>query len=211
MSSTPVLSGKEAGCRAGKRERTKAQNRAAILEAAREVFAELGYDAAGVRDVIRRTDLASGTFYNYFPDKEAVFRAVVDGSAQEVRRRLRTVRAQASTLEEFVGDAYRAWFAFLVEDQLMFELMQRNAGPIRSLFGDPILGAGIDELLEDLRAAIARGDVPPLDAEYMSGAMAGVALELGVRMAERTPADVDGAARFATELFLGGIARLGRG
>jgi AcrR family transcriptional regulator len=194
----------------GKRERTKAQNRAAILDAAREVFAELGYDAAGVRDVIRRTDLASGTFYNYFPDKEAVFRAVVDESAQEVRRRLRTVRGHASTLEEFVGDAYRAWFAFLVEDQLMFELMQRNAGPLRSLFGDPILGAGVDELLEDLRDAIDRGDLPALDAEYMSGAMAGVALELGVRMAEREPADVDGAARFATELFLGGIARLGR-
>ena len=172
------------------------------------MFAELGYDAAGVRDVIRRTDLASGTFYNYFPDKESVFRAVVDESAQEVRRRLRDVRAHATTLEEFVGDAYRAWFAFLVEDQLMFELMQRNAGPIRSLFGDPILGAGVEELLEDLRAAIDRGDVPPLDADYMAGAMAGVALELGVRMAERTPADVDGAARFATELFLGGIERL---
>ena len=42
----------------------------------------------------------------------------------------------------------------------------------------------------------------------MAGAMAGVALELGVRMAERAPADVEGAARFATELFLGGIARL---
>ena len=43
----------------------------------------------------------------------------------------------------------------------------------------------------------------------MAGAMAGVALELGVRMTERDPADVDGAARFATELFLGGIERLG--
>ena len=32
----------------GKRERTKAQNRAAIIVAAREVFAERGYDAAGV-------------------------------------------------------------------------------------------------------------------------------------------------------------------
>jgi AcrR family transcriptional regulator len=73
----------------GRREQTKAHNRAAILAAAREVFAQLGYDAAGVRDVIRRTDLASGTFYNYFPDKEAVFRAVIDDSAQEVRRRLR--------------------------------------------------------------------------------------------------------------------------
>ncbi len=201
MSASPALG--------GKRERTKAQNRAAILDAAREVFAELGYDAAGVRDVIRRTELASGTFYNYFPDKESVFRAVLDESAQDIRRRLRDVRSHARTLEEFVGDAYRAWFAFLVQDSLMFELMQRNAGPIRSLFGDPILGAGVDELLEDLRAAIARGDIPPLDAEYMSGAMAGVALELGVRMAERKPADVDGAARFATELFLGGIERLG--
>jgi AcrR family transcriptional regulator len=162
-----------------------------------------------VRDVIRRTELASGTFYNYFPDKESVFRAVVDESAQEVRKRLIAVRASAATLAGFVGDAYRAWFEFLVEDRLMFELMKRNAGPIRSLFGDPILGAGVDELLEDLRAAIVRGDVPEHDADYMAGAMAGVALELGVRMAERTPADVDGAARFATELFLGGIQRLG--
>ena len=192
----------------GKREQTKAQNRAAIIAAAREVFAELGYDAAGVRDVIRRTDLASGTFYNYFADKEAVFRAVVDESAQEVRRRLREARSGAQTLEQFVGDAYRAWFEFLVEDELMFELMQRNAGPIRALFGDPILGSGVQELLDDITAAIERGDLPPHDADYMAGAMAGVALELGVRMAERSPADVEGAARFATELFLGGIARL---
>ncbi len=93
----------------------------------------------------------------------------------------------------------------------MFELMQRNAGPIRALFGDPILGAGVDELLD----RPARGDrraetCPPLDADYLAGAMAGVALELGVRMAERQPARrPEGAARFATELFLGGIARLG--
>jgi AcrR family transcriptional regulator len=194
----------------GKRERTKAHNRAAILDAAREVFAELGYDAASVRDVIRRTELASGTFYNYFPDKEAVFRAVLDESAQEIRRRLRGVRGSARTVQEFVGDAYRAWFEFLVEDEPLFQLMQRNAGPIRALFGDPILGAAVEDLLEDLGAAIARGDLPPFDADYMAGAMAGAALELGVRMAERAPADVEDAARFATELFLGGIARLSR-
>jgi AcrR family transcriptional regulator len=199
-----VLDGKS------RRERTKAQNRAAILDAAREVFAELGYDAAGVREVIRHTKLASGTFYNYFPDKESVFRAVLDESVQEVRRRLMTVRATARTLEGFVGDAYRAWFAFLVEDRLMFELIQRNAGTIRAMVGDPILGAGVDELRNDLEAAIARGDIPPLDADYMTGAMVGAAFELAIRMAERTPADVDGAARFATELFLGGIERLGR-
>ena len=141
--------------------------------------------------VIRRTDLASGTFYNYFVDKEAIFRAVVDESAQEIRGRLRTVRASARTLEAFVGDAYRVLFRFLVEDRLLFELLQRNAGPIRALFGESVLGAGVTDLFDDLRAAIDRGDLPPVDAEYLAGAMAGVALELGVRMVDRDPPDAD--------------------
>ena len=55
--------------RSGRREQSKAENRAALLKAARTVFAEMGYGAAGVRDIVRRTDLASGTFYNYFKDK----------------------------------------------------------------------------------------------------------------------------------------------
>lgn len=193
---------------ASKRAANKAQNRAAIIVAAREAFAELGYDAAGVRDVIGRTELASGTFYNYFPDKEAVFAAVLDETSLRLRRRLAAVRRDARGIEAFVGDAYGALFAFLVEDRLTFELIRRNAGPIRSLFGDPILGAGVRELLADVTVAITRGDLPPLDADYLAGAMAGVALELATRMVERDPPDVTGATRFATELFLGGIARL---
>src|SRR5207244_12055041 len=95
----------------GRRERTKATNRAAILEAAREVFSELGYGAATVRDVIRRTDLASGTFYNYFPDQEAVLRALMEACWREMRARVAEARANAQNLQEFVGDAYRAYFA----------------------------------------------------------------------------------------------------
>jgi hypothetical protein len=38
----------------GKREQTKAANRAAILTAAREVFADIGFGAASVRDIVRR-------------------------------------------------------------------------------------------------------------------------------------------------------------
>ena len=60
----------------GKRERTKANNREAILAGATEVFSELGYGATTVRDIIRQTGLASGTFYNYFKSKEEVFEAL---------------------------------------------------------------------------------------------------------------------------------------
>ncbi len=204
------MSSPTAAAPAGRRERTKATNRAAILEAAREVFSELGYGAATVRDVIRRTDLASGTFYNYFPDKEAVLRALLDESWREMRARVAQARAGAGNLEEFVGDAYRAYFSFIVEDPPTFELTRRNAGTIRALFDEPVLGAARDDLHADLRAAIDRGEMPAFDAEYMTAAMAGVALEVGIRMIERDPPDVDGAAAFATAVFLGGIERLGR-
>jgi hypothetical protein len=38
--------------------------------------------------------------------------------------------------------------------------------------------------------------------------MAGVGFEVGTRMVEREPADVESAVAFATGLFLGGIERL---
>jgi AcrR family transcriptional regulator len=193
----------------GKRERTKASNRAAILDAARDVFAELGYDAATVRDVIRRTDLASGTFYNYFPDKESVLRALLEDSAREWRRGVCEARAQARSLEDFVGGGFRAFFSFIADDPTLFAVLRRNAPIIRALIEEPALGAGLDELLTDLQAAMARGRMPAVDAEYMTAAMAGVAFEVGIRMVAREPVDVEGATAFATALFLGGIERMG--
>jgi AcrR family transcriptional regulator len=194
----------------GRREATKLANRAAIISAARRVFAEMGYGSATVRDVVRRTDLASGTFYNYFPDKESLFRAVLEESAVEVRARVRAARRQAQSLEEFVAAGYREYFGFLASDPEAFELMRRNSGTIRAMFDEPIFGAGVEELAADLRAAIAVGIVPELDAEYMAAAMVGAALEVGVTMVRREPPDVEGATRFATTVLLGGMERLGR-
>jgi AcrR family transcriptional regulator len=193
-----------------RREQTKERNRAALLAAGRAVFARLGYDAASVRDIVRETELASGTFYNYFPDKESVLRALLEVSARELRERLRAARRDAADLARFVGDAYRAFFAYVADDPTLFALLRRNSAPIRDLLGEPVLGLGVDELLEDLRAAMARGDLPAFDAEYMAAAMAGVGFEVAARMVERAPVDAEGAAAFATELFLGGIERLGR-
>jgi AcrR family transcriptional regulator len=194
---------------AGKREATKAANRTAILDAAREVFAELGYGAATVRDIVRRTDLATGTFYNYFPDKESVLRAILGETAVEVRRRLRAARTTATTLEEFVGEGLLAYFSFLVEDRSSFDLMRRNAGTIRAMFDEPVMAGGLDELVDDLRAAVERGTLPPLDIDYAAAAMFGAGFEVGVRMLERDPPDVEGATAFVTGLFLGGLRQAG--
>ncbi len=194
----------------GKREATKAANRAAILDAARTVFAQLGYGQASIRDIVRHTELASGTFYNYFPDKESVLRALVEDNSAVLKQRLREARAATDTVEDFVRDGYRVYFGFIVEDRPTFELMRRNSGTIRELMDEPALGGGVDDLAADLRELIRRGDLPAMDAEYVAAAMAGVGVEVAMRMIERDPPDVEGATEFAAALFLGGLGRIGQ-
>jgi AcrR family transcriptional regulator len=191
---------------AGKREQTKAANRAAILDAARTVFSQIGYGAATVRDIVRETDLATGTFYNYFPDKESVLHALLDEAAAEIRSRVREARKSSHTIEEFVEGGFRAYYAYLVEDPETFEMLRRNAGTIRSLFDEPTVGAGVEELREDLGTGIRSGLLPDHDVEYMAAAMVGAGFEVAVRMLDRTPPDVEGAVAFVTRIFLAGLS-----
>jgi len=189
----------------GRRERTKQANREAILEAARDVFSEMGYGAASVRDVIRRTDLAAGTFYNYFPDKESVFRAILDEFAERARERVREGRMAGRTPHEFVYGGYLAYFRHMAEDPVHFEIVRRNAGTVRELFGELQLGAGTEELKADLDTAVEQGLLTPMDTDYVAAAMVGVGVEVAMRMLERDPVDPEGAAEFATSLFLRGM------
>jgi AcrR family transcriptional regulator len=53
--------------------RKKDTKRTAMMQAAVRVFAEKGYHAATVRDIVNEADVAIGTFYFYFPDKETLF------------------------------------------------------------------------------------------------------------------------------------------
>src|SRR5262245_64032184 len=108
--------------RSGRREQNKAENRTALLKAARAVFAEMGFGAASVRDIVRRTDLATGTFYNYFEDKDAIFEAVVGELTDELVRRHRNGRAKAHTAEDFMRAHFSVYFRFVAEDPELLAL-----------------------------------------------------------------------------------------
>src|SRR4051812_14949907 len=155
----------------GRRAQTKAANRGAILVAARELFSAQGFEAASVRDIVRRTELASGTFYNYFPDKASIFAAIVGEVAGEALRRARAARHGASDARGFVEDAYRAYFSFVVEDPDTLAFIARNLGTIRAQFGETVLEAGAAELREDLEAAIASGELAEVDVDYCAHTM----------------------------------------
>ncbi|HEX2591197.1 MAG TPA: TetR/AcrR family transcriptional regulator [Rhizomicrobium sp.] len=194
----------------GKRERTKVQNRTMILDAARQVFAELGYGATTVRDIIRATPLASGTFYNYFKSKEEVYQAIRDDVALQIRPRLHEARVEAKTVEEFITATFQTFFEFVARDDVNFRNMRHTADVTRVRMDTPEVIAGFEELRVDIEKAIADGLFPPIDADFLMAAIVGVAFETAERMVLRGGENRDpaAAAAFATALFVGGIKAL---
>jgi AcrR family transcriptional regulator len=68
--------------------RRRARTRADILSAAREVFAERGYHDAGIAEIAERADIAVGTFYLHFHDKEEAFMTLLQEGFEESRARV---------------------------------------------------------------------------------------------------------------------------
>lgn len=204
------LSLQEADAKYGKREQNKQRNRATIMEAARRCFIEHGYDAVTVRDIIGETNLASGTYYNYFPDKTAVFKALVEDSMVEMNRRLHEVRSNARTLDDFLYGAYFVAFQTVAEDPMFFAFILRNEPVVRDFYEDTVFGISINTLKKDIKDAIIRGVIPMTDIEFLAAAFYGVGYEMCRSLVERDNKDPERAARMAADLLLRGVESIGQ-
>jgi AcrR family transcriptional regulator len=79
-----------------------------ILDGARKVFMDLGFDGASMNEIARSAGVSKGTLYVYFADKNRLFEAIVEEEAVEraqVEYNFDPERDVMSTLREF-GQAY---------------------------------------------------------------------------------------------------------
>jgi AcrR family transcriptional regulator len=192
----------------GKREQNKQANRTTLLEAARRCFLDMGYEAVTVRDIVRLTELASGTFYNYFPDKESMFREILQTRLAALDTALHEARSQARSIEAFVRGAYGVFFQAIADDPDFFRLILRNEHAVRSLFRDTVIGAPMRALREDLGDGVRRGVIPDADVNLLAASFYGLAFELGRVLVEQPGTTPEAAAEFATALLTGGLRSL---
>jgi AcrR family transcriptional regulator len=190
----------------------KRENRAKLLAAARKVFAEKGLAAATARDIVRETDLATGTFYNYFEDKDDAFRAVLAEFTGQASARTGEMRRQPGVgLEDRIFNAYRAYFELVVEDPQMFDVLRRNPDAV-AMVGAGVFEQAISEFVEDMGAWVAEGE---LAAEiepwllHVARSIAGGAFQVAAHMADEGASDADATARFCARLTLDGIRGFG--
>jgi AcrR family transcriptional regulator len=91
----------------GRRERKNAQTRAALADAALQLFLEKGYDAVSVKEIADAVDISVPTVFNHVPDgKQAL---IFDDGAERRENLLAAVRGRAdgqsvmAALREFIA------------------------------------------------------------------------------------------------------------
>ena len=162
--------------RANQGERSE-RSRAQILEAALALFSSVGYHGASMRDIARTAKLSTGNVYHQFPDKETIFKTLLEQYWEALSRpelpfnKALAEGAFPNDLEKLARgardsvDRHRKYVALIYVDVVEFE-----GSHIRRFYADMasrfqvFLETNRDQLpLDDLRDG-----VPPLTAIMMA-------------------------------------------
>jgi len=105
-----------------RREREKAELRARILDAARELFAEHGFEAVTMRKIAERIEYTQAALYFHFPDKDALIRELCVHDFYEFGQRFAALASEKDPIER-LRQAGRAYADFAISHPQHYRLM----------------------------------------------------------------------------------------
>jgi AcrR family transcriptional regulator len=97
-----------------------AETRAALIAAARPLFAAHGYSAVGTETIVRTAGVTRGALYYHFADKVELFAAVFEAVEAEVSQRIGEAVAAADRSDPLVvmGVGANAWLDACAEPEI---------------------------------------------------------------------------------------------
>ncbi|HEV7130112.1 MAG TPA: TetR/AcrR family transcriptional regulator [Ktedonobacterales bacterium] len=169
---------------AGIRTRDKDATRERLLDAAEGVFAEKGYHGAVVDDIIQASESSKGGFYFHFPNKRAIFLALIDALVPKL----------ATAIERAIDEATDPIDKLDAALLTVLDLFGRHRHLSKILLVEAVgLGHGFDEKLMHTRGrfadmirtyldlAVAARGIPAIDTETASWIWFGAINEIVVR------------------------------
>lgn len=160
----------------GRGERTRRR----LLEAAEEVFAQLGYHDASIVKITEAAGTSQGTFYVYFESKQEIFDELVADLNRRVRHAMSEGAAQGATRAEAERLGFRAFFAFTAEHPGLYRVI-RQAEFVSPRALHRHYEKIAEGYVEGLRRAIGDGEIAEQDPEVAAWALMGIGELLGMR------------------------------
>ena len=154
------------------------ERKAAILGAARAVFARKGYHRTGVADIVDEVGVARGTFYRYFESKREVFQVVLGAMMEEVVSVVEPIDVTRPIPDQIRANLDRLVRAITAEDvcRVLFAeavgIDEEGDDALRAFYGQALV-----RIETALRTGQALGVVRPGDVVLRARALLGLLKE----------------------------------
>jgi AcrR family transcriptional regulator len=157
-----------------------AATRQRLLEAAEQVFADLGYHEASIVKITESAGVAQGTFYLYFQGKKEIFEELMRDLNRRVRHAMAEGAAPGRTRAEKEQLGFQAFFRYTAEHRALYRIIRQAefVSPETLHFHYEKITEGY---VEGLRGAMDRGEIPEADAEVLAWALMGIGEIVGMK------------------------------
>ncbi len=156
------------------------ETRGRLLEAAEQVFADLGYHEASIVKITDAAGVAQGTFYLYFQSKKEIFDELVRDLNRRVRHAMKEASSEGRTRLEAELLGFGAYFHFTAEHTALYRIIRQA-----EFVSPEMLRYHYDKLAEGyvdaLREARERGEAGDIDPEVTAFALMGMGELIGMR------------------------------
>jgi AcrR family transcriptional regulator len=146
-----------------------------ILRAAEQCFAENGYAEASVAEIVRRSGVAQGSFYNYFESKAAIFAELIRTLNRQMRDATRagaeTAKGKSRVEQEVAGT--KGFLEWLGQHRDLHRLLHLIDEADPSLAVE-FFGTFAEGYAEGLAEAMAEDEVQTIDPELLAFALMGM-------------------------------------
>jgi AcrR family transcriptional regulator len=120
---------------ANRKERQKEELKAKILEAARSLFIERGFEETSIRNIAERIEYSPTTIYLYFKDKDDIFYALHQEGFILLNQYFRALEHVSDPFERLKA-INRAYINFALENREYYDLMFISRSPMNALEKD---------------------------------------------------------------------------
>ena len=156
---------------AGDRKVRSAERRDAILAAALEEFSARGFEATRLDDVAKRANVAKGTIYLYFRDKESLFQELIRAMLTPLVGSIEALGAidvPMSMLADRIVDLFvREVYETRRKDVIRLMIAEGRRFPnLAEFYYREVLSRIIATVRAILRRAAERGEAPPGLVDY---------------------------------------------
>ena len=136
----------------GKRDEQKLKVRKRLMKEALALFSSSGFEKTTVAHIVEKSGIARGTFYNYFPDTQKLFDALIEELNQNIKVAIQQTRRDSKNVYDYLYGTFKNYFELIGTPQMIQFHILNQAHIRQSSYQSNVIKTIVKNLNRDLKS-----------------------------------------------------------